>query len=33
VQINKGVSTYGKFPCPPMGYGPQKGMGYGIWER
>jgi len=27
------VSIYGTFPCPPMGYGPPKGMDYGIWER
>jgi len=33
VQINNGVSIYGTFPHPPMGYGPPKGMDYGIWER
>ena len=33
MKINNGMSIYGTFPRPPMGYGPQKGMGYGIWER
>ena len=32
MQLNKGVSIYGTVPRPPVGYGPPKGMGYGIWE-